>query len=40
MMSAATSGLSAINFILKYNSAAVAADSPLERYFYINAKDT
>lgn len=39
MMSTATSGPSAINFILKYNLAAVAADTPMERYFYINAKD-
>lgn len=37
-MSTATSGPSAINFLLKYNLAAVVADSPLERHFYVNAK--
>lgn len=40
MMLPATSGPSAINFILKYNLAADAADSLLENYSYINAEAT
>lgn len=40
MMLTAASGPSAINFILKHNLAADAADSPLQNYFYIKAEAT
>lgn len=40
MMLTATSDPSAINFILEYNLAPNAADSPLENCFYINAEAT